>query len=900
MLRKFYATYKHRKAAIIIRLIVLIIFAPFAAKAVNSLSVEESEYLPSNVESIEGEHLMESLFSNVSLGGNLQLVITGELTWEDYLELRSLAEKFVQAGYADNFSTPIEKSLQILTPYGAYLSGQAVYENGTITAMYLPVEVYVGVRISVYQVTGNHTLASNEALSNATLISQGLSQALGGRTIIRINTFHQIRYSTDPSVLITNPMYYADVFVHQMAPNFGPYVSAGANYTNINTRKYRDNKINSLLNATVPATSAAINEPQNVIYDLFTRPIDYQEISQKAFEKGYVKAMIEGNFAPSGIPPKALRTRLGISNDGTTAYADLTKEDVDEQYYRDVRDRWESIEKPDNVKLTGVGLMWVQISDEAKKRTRFLHYADVIIIMIVLAIILRAVPASVGPVLIIGSAVVLAEGALYWMHEIFDVAITEISLTVMVTAMLGAGVDYAVFMSSRYVEERGRGKSKDEAVMAAIEHAGRSLLTSGGTIAIAFGVLALSSFKTLQGLGIAVAFGIGMSVLAALVLMPAVFGALGDKFFRPRRMHYKPSRFYKVGRRVLKHRKAVLLSIVVVFGAFSYVALQAETSYDMIALMPDVPAKDGVKTLIDKFGSFMMPVLVLVHVDDESQISAIDDEIMSVDGVVNVRSYAHPLGYTIEIKTLFRQMVAEKIREGLYKDGRSLHIVTIAYNPFTRDAFNVVKNLRSELSEHEKYVTGVAAMYYDISQLVDKDFDRLSKIVIVAIVIFLTIVFGSFLIPLRLEGTVLLNIGGTLGIVYLILKAFNEPLGRIIPITLFVVLNGLGMDYDIFLVTRIMEERAKGLSDNEAIVEAVANTMRVITACGIIMASSFGMLLITKLPIVVQIGLGLAMAVIFDTFVMRAFFVPAFMSLAGKRNRRAPKALKKLAVYKVE
>jgi RND superfamily putative drug exporter len=296
----------------------------------------------------------------------------------------------------------------------------------------------------------------------------------------------------------------------------------------------------------------------------------------------------------------------------------------------------------------------------------------------------------------------------------------------------------------------------------------------------------------------------------------------------------------------------------------------------------------------------MMPVLVLVHVDNASEIASIDAKIMSIEGVVDVRSYAHPLSYTIEPKTMFRQSVADKIREGLYVDGRSLHIVTIAYNPYTKDAFNVVKAIRSELSGYERYVTGVAAMYYDISVLVNEDFSRLAKIVIAAILIFLTIVFGSFLIPLRLEGTVLLNIGGTLGVVYLILKLFNEPLGRIIPITLFVVLNGLGMDYDIFLVTRIMEERSKGLSDDEAIVEAVANTMRVITACGIIMSSSFGMLLLTGMPIVMQVGLGLALAVLFDTFIMRAFFVPAFMSLAGKRNRRAPKAMKKLAVYKVE
>ena len=826
-------------------------------------------------------------------------MITGNLTRQDYLLLRSLAEKIVDAGYALNFSTPIEKALAILTPYGAYLSAQAVYENGTITAMYLPIEVYIGVRTNVYIATGNHTLASQEAYGNATLIAENFVNALGNRTVSRVYAFHAIRLSQDPNVLIANPAYYADQFVHELAPNFGPYVNSGAKYTHIDTRRFKDSTIRILLNATIPAISDAIGEPKKAFYDLFTRPIDYQEISQKAFDKGYVEGLIEGKFAPSGMDPLNLRTRLGISEDGTTAYADLIAKAHSREFYRSLRDRRERLEKPSNVYLTGVELMRSQIADEAKKRTRFIHYADILIIMIILAIILRAVPASVGPVLIIGSAIVMAEGILYRLHVLFGVAITEMSLSVMVTAMLGAGVDYAVFMSSRYVEERGRGRSQEEAVLGAIEHSGRSLLTSGGTIAIAFGVLALSSFKSLQGLGIAVATGIAMSVLAALILIPAVFGALGDKFFRPRKMEYRPSRFLKAARRTIRHKKAVLATILVVFGGLSYVAIQAETSYDMIALMPDVPSKKGVEILTDKFGSILMPVIVLAHVP-LNEVAKIDDLIMSVHGVLNVRSYAHPLSYTITPTTPFRQMVAEKIRGSFYRSGRSLHIVTIAYNPYTREAFDVVKAIRAAIANYEHYVTGVAAMYYDISKLVDDDFHRLAKIVIAAIIVFLTFVFGSLLIPLRLEGTVLLNIGGTLGLVYLILKRFNEPLGRIIPITLFVVLNGLGMDYDIFLVTRIMEERSKGLSDDEAIIEAVANTMRVITACGIIMASSFGMLLLTRFPLIVQVGLGLSLAVLFDTFVMRAFFVPAFMSIAGKRNRRAPKALKKLAMYKVE
>ncbi len=906
MLSSFARLYKYRKVVLILRLVILALFAPYSVKTLQKIQVEESTYLPQDVESIKGNDIVNENF-NASFGSGLQVVMKSKsLTREDFLELQSISKKFVDAGYAYNFSTPIEKATNILIGYGSFLSYQAFYENLTITAMYVPIEVYVGVRSQVYSNTHNHTIASEEALNQSIPIANHFS-ILGNRSL-RVEAFHSIRLQEDPNVLASNPLYYADAFVHQIAANFGPYVISGARYTHISDRRNRDSSINSLLNATIPATADAINDDQNAIRDLFTRPVNATEIASKAYAKGYVKNMVLGLYAPSKLNPLYILNRLGVSIDLTTAYADINIKSSDEDFIRSIRDRFESIDKPKNVELTGIDLMRIQISDEAKEKTKHLHLRDILTIMIVLAIMLRALPASIGPILIIGSAIVISEGILYRLNELFDVAITQMSLSVMITAMLGAGVDYTVFMSSRYVEERSRGRSKEDAIYGAVEHAGRSLLTSGGTIAIAFGVLSLSSFELLQGLGIAVALGIAISVLSALILMPVVFGMLGDKFFRPRKMIYKRSRFYHAARRVISHKKATLIAILIPFGALSYVALQADTSYDMIALMPDVPSKEGVKTLIDKFGTFMMPVLVIVYVGEEDNATLIglsdelDSKISSIRGVFDVRSFAHPLSYKVKLDTLFRNITAERMRTGFYSNGRLMEVVIISYNPFTKDAFNVVKEIRAMLSdmEYEHYVTGVAAMYYDISRLVNEDFNRLMKIVIVSIIIFLTLVFGSILIPLRLEGTVLLNIGGTLGLLYLILKLIDMPLGRIIPISLFVVLNGLGMDYDIFLVTRILEEKHRGLEDDDAIIEAVTHTMRVITACGIIMATSFALLITTGFPFTIQMGLGFSMAVIFDTFIMRAFFVPAFMSIAGKYNRRAPKVLKKLAVYEVE
>ena len=170
--------------------------------------------------------------------------------------------------------------------------------------------------------------------------------------------------------------------------------------------------------------------------------------------------------------------------------------------------------------------------------------------------------------------------------------------------------------------------------------------------------------------------------------------------------------------------------------------------------------------------------------------------------------------------------------------------------------------------------------------MVNEDFKIIITIVIIGIIILLFIALRSVLIPIRLEITILLSIIWAISI-SMLFWFFVESLQLIwfIPLFMFAVLNGLGMDYDIFLVTRIEEERfEKGLSDEEAIVEAVASTGKIISIAGIIMATAFGSLVLTLSPPTRQIGMTLALGILIDAFIIRIILVPAIMVIAGKWN----------------
>ena len=190
------------------------------------------------------------------------------------------------------------------------------------------------------------------------------------------------------------------------------------------------------------------------------------------------------------------------------------------------------------------------------------------------------------------------------------------------------------------------------------------------------------------------------------------------------------------------------------------------------------------------------------------------------------------------------------------------------------------------------WVTGSAAMTYDISQIVSGEFTIIEIIVILLIFLLLFFVMKSYLTPIRALATIIMSIIWTIGITHILFSfILGIPVLWMVPIILFVVCLGLGMDYDILLTTRIRENVVKGMTNDEAIEHALEKSGAVITICGLIMAGTFFTLTTSSAPMLQEFGFALGFAILIDALIVRTYIVPAIMHLMGDLNWRGPKFL---------
>ncbi len=236
-------------------------------------------------------------------------------------------------------------------------------------------------------------------------------------------------------------------------------------------------------------------------------------------------------------------------------------------------------------------------------------------------------------------------------------------------------------------------------------------------------------------------------------------------------------------------------------------------------------------------------------------------------------------------------------------DGRQYIKMTVMLEdvPTSDRSMSTIGEIRSIIAEDKDpeligatYVTGATALTYDVSQVVSDEFFLIEVLVMTLIFILLFFVMKSYLTPLRAILTIVMSIVWTLGLTHLLFAGvLGIPVYWILPIVLFVVCLGLGMDYDILLTTRIRENVSKGMSNDDAIVHALESTGAVITICGIIMSSAFGTMMLSSSPMLQQFGFALWFAILVDALLVRTYLVPAVMHLLGRWNWVGPKWMQK-------
>ncbi|TLY13269.1 MAG: hypothetical protein E6K84_04790, partial [Thaumarchaeota archaeon] len=610
------------------------------------------------------------------------------------------------------------------------------------------------------------------------------------------------------------------------------------------------------------------------------------------------------------IPPVYRSTISGfVSLDGRVMLATFVFKNVTTSELNEVRKLVQSTALPyglaGSVQVTGQDALNSDITASILNDTDIILPITIVLLLVATGLFFRSVITPFVSLGAISIALGLAEVVVFLVATY--VSQVDVSTPViLLTVLIGVGTDYSIFIIARYREERVRGGSPAQSVENAVTWAGESIATSGATVIISFIFLGFQPITFLKGLGLVVGLGVLIALIASLTLIPSVilllpkrifFPMIGERFDRyatrvKERLEKKVGYFSRSGKFAIKHAKViVILSIVVTIPAV-YIWANLAPSYDFLGASPkNLESVSAFNTLTNTFGGgSIFPTHVVVKF---------------ASPLWNGTAYrtGRPGGARVDFRNLSDDprslQLISSMNKMLSQDGQyALLTVTLKGSPYTQDSITVVKQLREQYKSHIAanpqdlkgvYVGGAAGTIVDTSDVVNTQFYQVIAYVTTAVAVVLLLVLGSLFLPLFAIVSVVMSIAWTLAATEVVFAGlYNFPILYITPLTLFVLLLGLGMDYNIFILTRIREESTKGKPLNEAIITAIENTGGIITAAAIILAGSLGALSLSSSLLLKEFGFAFFFSILVDAMVMRTYVVPAVMSLMGRWNWYAP------------
>jgi RND superfamily putative drug exporter len=480
-----------------------------------------------------------------------------------------------------------------------------------------------------------------------------------------------------------------------------------------------------------------------------------------------------------------------------------------------------------------------------------------------------------------------------------DIGSTTPTLATMIG--LGVGIDYALFILSRYRNELDHTDDRAEAAGVAVGTAGSAVVFAGLTVLIALAALAVARIPFLTTMGIAAAGTVFIAVMVALTLLPAVLGLMKSKAFggRVRRTHPQrdtEGRLLNNGvrwaRLVGRAPVAVVLLVVVGLGTLAIPLKDLHLAFPTDSTASTETTQRKASDLIaDAFGPGRDAPLLLV-VDGRGLGSAAERS----------EAYAEVASWAGEQKGVTNAQVVAQNEQG---SGAQV-LVTPEYGADDTRTEDVLTALRDGQADVEQRtttrigVTGLTAITTDVSERLSSALPIYLMVVIGLAFLLLMLVFRSILVPLTATFGFLLSVLATLGATVAVFQegAFGlmegQPIVSFMPIFLIGLVFGLAMDYQVFLVTRMREAHVHGASTYEAVIDGFRNSARVVAAAAVIMISVFAAFILIDEPIIKSMGFALAIAVFFDAFVVRMALIPALMHLLGEKAWYLPRWLDRL------
>ena len=520
--------------------------------------------------------------------------------------------------------------------------------------------------------------------------------------------------------------------------------------------------------------------------------------------------------------------------------------------------------------------------------------------LIILVLVFGALVAAIAPMILAFFAIIFAIALVAIVGQLFDFSFFVVNIITMMG--LAVGIDYSLFIVSRFREERGRGRSVPDAIDVAGGTAGRAVLFSGLTVVIALSGLLIIQHSIFQSLALGAIFVVLGAVAASLTLLPAILSLLGDKVNRlkvplvgatPENFEQAAGGFWdRVARTVMRRP---LVSLVLAGGLL----IAATIPFFSIDL-----GSSGVTSFPDSFQT-KQGFLLLESDFDGGQVNPAE---VVIDGDVNA---APVQGALDELKVLVAQDASfgpARPLEVNESGDLGLLAFQLPADPASDEAVDAIDRLRSQYVpqafagvDAEVVVTGLAATNLDSYELTASMTPIAFVFVLGLSFLLLMLVFRSIVVPAKAIVLNLLSVGAAYGLIVLVFQkgVGNEIFGFQqveniefwLPLFLFAILFGLSMDYHVFLLSRIRERYDQTGDNTEAVAFGVRSTGRLITGAALIMVAVFGGFAMGELVMLQQMGFGLAVAVFMDATIIRSVLVPASMRLRGSRNWYLPPVL---------
>jgi len=537
----------------------------------------------------------------------------------------------------------------------------------------------------------------------------------------------------------------------------------------------------------------------------------------------------------------------------------------------------------------GVAVVGHAITKKISDDLKIAEAVSIPLTFILLAFVFGALAASAMPLIVGVSAIVGAFFILYLISLFTAVSVYSLNLT---TGMgLGLGIDYALLMVNRFREELNKGKSVDESVITTMATAGKTVFYSGLTVLVTMVSLTFFPLPFLKSFGYAGVSVVALAVVGAIFGLPPILAMMGKRINKGpvRKSAMTPKddgRWADTARFVMRRPVPIVLLSLIALGIMAAPLQNISFSQGDSRMLPaSNPAAIATALQTERFPGQTGTPIEIITFDGADKVDTLNEYANRISQVPGIVGVVPP------------QVIGEDVRIVAYQ----------SMLPRTPESQKLIHDLRDVKAPTGTLIGGVAADYTDSQDGISRTLPWAFGWIAISVLLLVFVFTGSIILPIKAVLLNVLSLAATMGVLTWVFIDGNlqwlvgsftvtGSLDTSIVILIAVVVFGLSMDYELFLLSRIREEHLEGRSNVESVATGLQRSARIITAAAVLLAVVFAAFVTSGVTSIKTMGFGVALAVLLDATLIRALLVPALMRLMGERNWWAPKSLQRFTL----